>query len=410
MGGGQKPRAAVIIISYNDESHIERAIQSVCDQTEKQIEIICVNDGSTDSTYQRMLGKAEQDERIRVITKPSGGALSARFEGLKQVTSDYTMFLDSDDFLHPDAVKEACDAAERLGADVLEFGVRLVREENSSGAEDFAKWLEEEYFSQKKDIPEAAQGPELINASFVHCVMPWNIWGKLYQTQVLRKALQFYQGEWISLCEDKFLTLMVLCHATHYARIKRKLYEYTFGSGLTTTTIPISAPDAIKRVGTQWHILKLAREWLDRLEYPQDKISPAMTSFKQGVQNDVMHFLLVRIAPEKRGEYLSWLSKYCTEEEYRDLMCEAIRRQEEQIRQRDELIRQQQAQIEGQDEAIRQQQAQIEQQQAHNEQLEAQNRALSESFECISNSMSWRMTKPVRFALDTVKAVLHRSK
>lgn len=139
MGGGQKPRAAVIIISYNDESHIERAIQSVCDQTEKQIEIICVNDGSTDSTYQRMLGKAEQDERIKVITKPNGGELSARFEGLKQVTSDYTTFLDSDDVLHPDTVKEACDAAERLGADVLEFGVRLAREENSSGADDFAK-------------------------------------------------------------------------------------------------------------------------------------------------------------------------------------------------------------------------------------------------------------------------------
>ena len=235
-------RAAVVIIAYNDEAHIERAIQSACNQTERNIEIICVDDGSTDSTYERMLRCAERDERIKPVTQANSGTLGARYSGLLQVTSDYALFLDSDDTLMPEAVETACGTADEIGADVLEFGVTLVKDENNPPAKETWMFLEG-YFSQMKPLPKTDHGSELVKACFAEHAITWNTCNKCHRTELLRKAFQFYQGERVCMEEDMLLTLMVLCQAERYARIPTKLYAYTVGSGASTTAEKLTSAD-----------------------------------------------------------------------------------------------------------------------------------------------------------------------
>lgn len=364
----ERPRASVVIIAYNDETHIERAIQSVCNQTERNIEIICVNDGSTDATCEIMRRCAQRDERIRVISQPNSGALGARYTGLRHMTSDYALFLDSDDVFMPEAVETACAAADETGADVLEFGVSLVIDESNPPSKETYTYLEG-YFSQEKPVPDTDHGPELIKACFTEQgSVTWNIWNKLYRKELLQKAYQFYQGEWVCLVEDTLLTLMVLCQAERYARIPTKLHAYTIGGGISTTKEKLSSESELKQAAAVGLTIKLAREWMTKLGCTQDAAVSGLVALTDSLRAVILDQILYRVAAEKRNEYFSLLSQNCEKNDFFDLISQAVFRQQRQI-----------------------------------EQLEEENRRLWESFNTISNSTCWRMTAPMRMMLDAVK-------
>ena len=90
---------SVIIPVYNVENYLDRCITSVINQTYKNLEILLVNDGSTDTSGEICDNYAQQDERIKVIHKKNGGLSSARNAGLDISKGDFIGFLDSDDFI-----------------------------------------------------------------------------------------------------------------------------------------------------------------------------------------------------------------------------------------------------------------------------------------------------------------------
>ena len=419
----ERPRASVVIIAYNDETHIERAIQSVCNQTERNIEIICVNDGSTDATCEIMRRCAQRDERIRVISQPNAGALGARYTGLRHMTSDYALFLDSDDVFMPEAVETACAAADASSADVLEFGVSLVIDESNPPSKETCAYLEG-YFSQEKPVPDTDHGPELIKACFTEQgSVTWNIWNKLYRTELLQKAYQFYQGEWVCLVEDTLLTLMVLCQAEHYARIPEKLHAYTIGGGISTTEEKLSSESELKQAAAVGLTIKLAREWMTKLGCTQDAAVSGLEALTDSLRAVILDQILYRVAAEKRTEYLSLLSQNCEKNEFFDLISEAISRQQGHIECQEESRRHLEAQnrkltaIAETRRIQHEQHEQLEQFEQHElleqfeqhelleqiELLEEENRRLWERFNTISNSTCWRMTAPMRMMLDAVK-------
>ena len=359
-----RPRAAVVIIAYNDEMHIERAIQSVCNQTERNIEIICVDDGSTDATCERMSLCAQRDARIRVITQPNSGALGARYAGLRQVTSDFVLFLDSDDVFVPEAVETACGAADETGADLLEFGVSLIKDENNPPSQETWAYLERN-FSQKQPLPETDHGPELVNACFDRQAITWNIVDKLYRTELLRKAFRFYQGEWICMEEDMLLTLMVLCQAERYVRIPAKLYAYTVGGGVSTTAEKVTDTGVIQKLATGGLTLKLAWEWLNKLGCAPDEAMSGMEALTTAIRGNMVHQMLNHVAAEKRGEYLKLLSQHFESNEYFELISDAISQQQGHIEH-----------LEGNRRRLEEQ----------NRELQEQNRYYKESFDIISNA------------------------
>lgn len=401
----ERPRASVVIIAYNDETHIERAIQSVCNQTERNIEIICVDDGSTDATCEIMRRCAQRDERIRVISQPNSGALGARYTGMRQMTSDYALFLDSDDVFMPEAVETACAAADETDADVLEFGVSLVIDESNPPSKETYAYLEG-YFSQEKPVPDTDHGPELIKACFTERgSITWNIWNKLYRKELLQKAYQFYQGEWVCLVEDTLLTLMVLCQAERYVRIPEKLYAYTIGGGISTTEEKLSSESELKQAAAVGLTIKLAREWMTKLGCTQDAAVSGLEALTDNLRAGIIDQILYRVAAEKRSAYFSLLSQNCEKNDLFDLISEAVSRQQRQIEWLEESRRHLEAQSREPTEIAETRSIQLElrEQLAQIKQLEEENRRLWESFNTISNSTCWRMTAPIRMMLDAVK-------
>ncbi len=114
-------KISIIIPVYNVKEYMVTTIESVLYQTEHAIEIILVNDGSTDGSGQLCEQYALQDSRIKVIHKQNGGLSSARNAGILQATSEYVLLLDGDDYLHPKAIERLTSVLKMNPCDIVQF-------------------------------------------------------------------------------------------------------------------------------------------------------------------------------------------------------------------------------------------------------------------------------------------------
>ena len=112
---------SVILPCYNGEKNLKQCINSVRNQTLKEIDIICVDDGSTDSTVDILKELQKEDPRIVLIQQKNAGAGAARNVGLDRATGKYLSFLDADDFFEPDMLEKSVAAAEKYEADYIVF-------------------------------------------------------------------------------------------------------------------------------------------------------------------------------------------------------------------------------------------------------------------------------------------------
>ncbi|MBR0163322.1 MAG: glycosyltransferase [Lachnospiraceae bacterium] len=112
-------KVSVIIPVYNAESSITRCLDSVLAQTLDEIEIICVDDGSTDGSAAVLLAYAKKNIRIKVIRQKNSGAMSARKEALKYARGEYVGFVDCDDWIDPGMYQSLLSIAEKTSADMV---------------------------------------------------------------------------------------------------------------------------------------------------------------------------------------------------------------------------------------------------------------------------------------------------
>jgi len=117
----KNPKVSVIIAVYNVEDYLRQCLDSVTGQTLKEIEIICIDDGSTDSSLDILKEYQDKDERIIVLEQKHSGAGAARNKGLKKAKGQYLSILDSDDFFEPDMLEKAYTAAKENDADITVF-------------------------------------------------------------------------------------------------------------------------------------------------------------------------------------------------------------------------------------------------------------------------------------------------
>ena len=118
MSENNLPLISVIIPSYNEEKRIARCLDSVLAQTYNNIEIICVDDNSEDSTFKIICDYAEKNPNIKALKNPSKGVSSARNYGMENARGKYLGFVDSDDFIQPQMYKFLLRAAEENGLDM----------------------------------------------------------------------------------------------------------------------------------------------------------------------------------------------------------------------------------------------------------------------------------------------------
>ena len=114
-------QVSVIIPVYNAEKYLSKCLESVMSQTLQEIEIICVDDGSSDRSLEILKECQEKDGRIKVIAQQNAGAGAARNRGLREASGEYLSFLDADDFFEADMLAEAFETAEKYQADFVVF-------------------------------------------------------------------------------------------------------------------------------------------------------------------------------------------------------------------------------------------------------------------------------------------------
>lgn len=120
---------SVIIPVYNTNQYLERCLDSIINNTYQNLEIICIDDGSSDNSLETLRRFEAADPRVIVIVKKNGGVSSARNAGLTVAHGDYITFVDSDDFVHPQYFEIMLSAQHKTNADIVTVGYQSVKEE-----------------------------------------------------------------------------------------------------------------------------------------------------------------------------------------------------------------------------------------------------------------------------------------
>lgn len=198
-------KISVIIPVFNEEKYLMQCLDSVCNQTMREIEIICIDDGSTDSSLSILQRCAEADSRIKVLTQNNQFAGAARNRGMECAKGRYLSFLDSDDYFEPDMLEKMYRRAEERRADVVLCRyAEYIDGENSVIQKN---WSFENMFFKEKEI---------FNGNSLHCAGIFQItkgwaWDKLFRTDFVRK--NGYQFSDFHSSEDGFFVYMLLARA-----------------------------------------------------------------------------------------------------------------------------------------------------------------------------------------------------
>ncbi|MCS0826785.1 glycosyltransferase family 2 protein [Cytobacillus firmus] len=122
------PKISIIVPIYNVEEYLNRCLDSIINQTYENLEIILINDGSTDNSYFIAEYYKNLDSRVILINQENGGQAKARNIGIKISTGDYLLFVDSDDWIDEDCVKLCLESALDAKSDLVVFDIRLIKQ------------------------------------------------------------------------------------------------------------------------------------------------------------------------------------------------------------------------------------------------------------------------------------------
>lgn len=215
---------SVIIPVYNVETYLRQCLESVLNQTFLDWEAICVNDGSTDNSSEILEEFAARDGRIQVIAQPNGGLSAARNTGMDAAKGDYLLFLDSDDWLEPNALQTLAQYLN--GEDMLCFsGRRFVEEADQFNPAD--QLVEKSYPSGMAYYNENALLPR--DFAFVCVVL------RAYRRHFIQQqGLRFKEG---LFHEDDLFTPIACYYAGRVKQINACLYNYRVRAHSITTTV-----------------------------------------------------------------------------------------------------------------------------------------------------------------------------
>ena len=198
-------KVSVILPIYNEEQYLAQCLDSICNQTLKEIEIICVDDGSTDSSLHILRKYEKQDDRIKVLTQQNQYAGVARNHGMKYATGKYLTFLDSDDYFEPDMLEKMVLKAEKNDADIVIC--RYAEHCEKSGEVSLLNWTFEDLFFNEK---ESFTGSTLNCAGIFQVTKGW-AWDKLFRTEFVKTC--GYEFPDFRSSEDGFFVYMLMARA-----------------------------------------------------------------------------------------------------------------------------------------------------------------------------------------------------
>lgn len=207
-------KVSIIIPAYNAENHINKCIFSVINQSYKNIEIILVNNGSTDNTLNICMQWAKKDSRIKILDQKNKGVSNARNQGIKQAIGEYIVFVDSDDYLQDNSVEILYNHIENKDIDVVYCDYYNVTKKEIIACEEILDY--KVYHAQDISI--------VIRNMFGGGRYYSSIWRGIYKKSIIdEKELRFKQMKY---AEDLLYNIEYLINCNNIEIISDKLYCY----------------------------------------------------------------------------------------------------------------------------------------------------------------------------------------
>lgn len=253
---------SVIVPIYNVELYLNRCIESIVGQTYGKLEIILVDDGSSDKCPSMCDAWLKKDSRIKVIHKKNGGLSDARNAGLAVAKGEFIAFVDSDDWIHPKYVELLYNAIRKFDAEISACDVRVVYEGNNVVNEQIDITADRVYSTE--------QALEMLIRGIGFRAVAWN---KLYHRKVLDSE-KFTVGRYH---EDEFLTYKLLAKAERLAFVNTELYFYFQRSGSIMNSISTKHLDALDA-------------YFERLEFLQNRYPKLYHEDKSVFCNSCLNF------------------------------------------------------------------------------------------------------------------------
>lgn len=239
----EEDKISVIIPVYNTELYLRRCLESVINQTYTNLQIIIIDDGSTDNSLKICTEYAQNDNRLIVYSQNNRGVSAARNKGLDMATGDYIAFVDSDDFIENDMFAKLLNTMVNNEADIIVCGIKVYSETSESG-----HFIDKGCVVKNEILNRNEMFDKLIIDDFWHYVMTQV---KLYKSQIFDN-LRFTE-EYIY--EDEIIFHRIVDKCNKIVTIEDKMYCYRCNS------------ESITKKGVSIRVMDKVKAFEDRLEY-----------------------------------------------------------------------------------------------------------------------------------------------
>ena len=225
------PKLSVIIPVYNEEKSLRRCLDSILSQSFKDLEIICVDDGSSDRSADILQDYVDRKPRVHATAfNRRLGTVLARKLALLDARGDYIMFADADDMILPGGCETAVRLIGECKADVLQFSVDFEAEKKD--AEQLDKFLRV-FRSRTME----SHGTNILYDCFVNHRFMHNLWNKIYRAGICREAVNAMPDIQLHHYTDQYLSFFILFFVKTFRSVVTKpCYRYHFGGGVSTST------------------------------------------------------------------------------------------------------------------------------------------------------------------------------
>ena len=292
-------KISIVVPVYNVEKYLEKCIGSIINQEYKNIEIILVNDGSTDNSLKICNEYKQQDKRIMVIDKENGGLSDARNAGIEKSTGDYIMFIDSDDWIY-------CNMVGRL--------YTLITESNACIAQcDFIKVCNDEnvcFNNENKNIKVMDNREALLSIYENRGIKSIVTWNKIYKKKLF-DDIRFPKGK---IHEDEFTTYRLFDKCKKVIDTNEIMYYYRQREGsIMKSNFSIKRLDAIEAIKERIDYFN-NKNYKDLKLMAENQLQFILRSFylevyKRDIENKQIY--LNRIAKDVKENYIRFIfNKY----------------------------------------------------------------------------------------------------
>lgn len=233
------PQVSIILPLYNAEKYIPRCLVSLLSQANVDIEVIAIDDGSTDETHSILSSFQEKDSRLILIHQENQGVSKARNKGIAHAKGEYIAFVDGDDWIHEDMIRRLLEAAVQEKAEVVLCS--YIREFLNHSKEKVFNFKEKEIFEEDRVRVELFRkligpvGKELSTPD--HLDSLGTVWGKLYQRNIIiNNNINFIDLSTIGTNEDSLFNIYYFYHVKRAVFINQPLYHYWKGNQNSITS------------------------------------------------------------------------------------------------------------------------------------------------------------------------------